>query len=149
MKPLYTSEVKKKTHPPKTTLYWFFFAFYISFSSWKCSTWKLLVFSFCRYILCFIRDLINTWGTVQQMLCRPKKLKRVSLLSSPPSHPQARIWSCGGCRPQTFCTYPKGLIQSAYRHAVSKSESTFLSPCVSLWLWSLTSKKQVKIVPMH
>lgn len=124
--------------------------FYIPISSWKQSVWKLLVFSFCRCILYFTRGFIlNTPGTAQQILCWPKELKRVSLLSSPPSHPQPRIWSFGSCRHQTFCAYWKGLIQSACRYAVSKSESTFLTPGYSHCLWSFTSKNQVKIIPMH
>lgn len=66
---------------------------------------------FCRYILYFTRGLIlNTPGTVRQILCRPKELKKESLLISLPSHPQGRIWSFGGCRPQMPYAYPKGLI---------------------------------------
>lgn len=49
-------------------------------------------------------------------------------MTSPPSHPQARIWSFGGHRPQTFCAYPEVLLQSACSYAVSKPESTFLTP---------------------
>lgn len=77
---------------------------------------EIVYFSFCRYIFYFTRTLIlNTLGTVQQILCRPKQMKEFSPLTSPPSHPQARIWSFAGCRPQTFC----GIQKSWYsQHAV-------------------------------
>lgn len=104
---------------------------------------------FFLYIHFILHKRFDTTSTALQILCRPKELARVSLLSSSPSHPQARIWRFGGCRPQTFCAYWEGLIQSACRHAVSKSESTFLTLGYSHCLCFLTAKKQVKIIPMH